>query len=402
MLNGRPFARRATVVTSTVGLAVALAGGLALTSSHVPSFNRVRAQTSSATLDLAHSRSAGGATGMTGIASSDIGDADVAGAKAVRARTLLAAPSLLTANRSTNTSSTSASSAPSASRVVPATSISGGGSAPSAAPAAPAANGSLLVGARSSDTSFASMNTLIGPIAVTRAFYPGTLPATFKQGGVSNGVKIIVSYKTASANTAKYVKSIPAGANVELVFHHEPEGAGDYSGVASVAGATFVRAFDAEAAIIHGANPTARIAFAAGGYQYQGGHGGSRGIGGSFIPSHADAYYLDSYQRTTIIPAQTDPRVQNYLHELAKKGHQFNGFTEYGRGVIASGAGFNPAVAKARANVIRLDATYLATLPSVNVWTYWFTTDKASGDQWRFTDAASISAWKTVERANAL
>ena len=399
MLNGRPFARRATVVTSTVGLAVALAGGLALTSSHVPSFNRVRAQTSSGTLDLAHSRSAGGATGMSGIASSDTGSSDVASAKAVRAKTLLAAPGLLTANRSTNTSSTSASSAPSASRVVPATSISGGGSAPSAAPAA---NGSLLVGARSSDTSFVSMNTLIGPIAVTRAFYPGTLPATFNQGGVSNGVKIIVSYKTASANTAKYVKSIPASANVELVFHHEPEGAGDYSGVASVAGANFVRAFDAEAAIIHAANPRARIAFAAGGYQYQGGHGGSRGIGGSFIPSRADAYYLDSYQRTTIIPAQADPRVQNYIHELAKKGHKFNGFTEYGRGVIAKGSGFNQAVATARASVIRLDATYLATLPSVNVWTYWFTTDKASGDQWRFTDAASISAWRTVERANAL
>jgi hypothetical protein len=256
----------------------------------------------------------------------------------------------------------------------------------------------LLVGARSADISFATMNSQIGPVKVTRVFYSGALPAKFAQGNIGSGVKIIVSYKTPSSNTALYVKSIPAGVNVEMVFHHEPEA--DYGSTPAVAGATFVKAFDAEATVIHVANPNMRVAFIGGAYQYRGQPGGSMGLGGDFIPDKADDFYLDSYQRATIVPAQDDPGVQNFIHELTNKGHLFDGFTEYGRGVIASGATFNTAVATARANVISVDAKYLATLPGVDVWAYWFTTDKASGDQWRFTDAASISAWSVVENAN--
>ena len=257
----------------------------------------------------------------------------------------------------------------------------------------------LLVGARSADISFAAMNSQIGPVKVTRVFYSGALPAKFAQGSIGSGVKIIVSYKTPSSNTAAYVKSIPAGVNVEMVFHHEPEA--DYGSTPAVAGATFVKAFDAEATVIHGANPNTRVAFIGGAYQYRGYPGGAMGVGGYFIPNKADDFYLDSYQRTKIVPAQNDPGVQNFIQTLTKKGHLFDGFTEYGRGVIASGTTFNAAVATARAKVISLDAKYLATLPGVDVWAYWFTTDKASADQWRFTDAASINAWQVVEKANA-
>jgi hypothetical protein len=205
----------------------------------------------------------------------------------------------------------------------------------------------LLVGARSADTTFTSMNSLIGPVKVTRAFYPGALPTKFTYGGVTTGVKIIVSYKSPSSNTALYVKSIPAGVNVEMAFHHEPEGPTDYAGDAATGGAAFVKAFNAEATVIHNANPLMRVAFIAGTYQYRGGVNSSRGIGGYFIPSLADDFYGDSYQRSTMTPAQNDPRVQNFIKELAKKGHTFNGFTEYGRGVIASGSGYNQTVATA-------------------------------------------------------
>lgn len=249
----------------------------------------------------------------------------------------------------------------------------------------------LLVGARSADTTFASMNSTIGPVRVTRAFYPGTLPAKFSQGAVPAGVKIIVSYKTPSANTALYVKSIPAGVNVEIAFHHEPEA--DYGTVASVAGATFVKAFNAEAKTIHAANRAMRVAFIGGGYQYR---TGGLGIGGYFIPPSADDFYLDSYQRTTIVPAQQDSHVQNFLKELAKRGHHFNGFTEYGRGVTPAGATPSSTQAAARAAVIKTDNAYLRSLPTVDVWAYWYTTDLASGDQWRFTDAASVKAWRAA------
>lgn len=258
----------------------------------------------------------------------------------------------------------------------------------------------LLVGARSADTSFSTMTAKLGPVKVTRAFYTGTLPLKFAQGDVASGVKIIVSYKTRSANTASYVRSIPAGVNVELAFHHEPEGPTDYVGTPSVEGPIFVKAFDAEAATVHAANPKMRLAFIGGAYQYRGGTSSDRGIGGYFIPSTADDYYLDSYQRAKIVPAKTDLGVQNFIKELAAKHHQFNGFTEYGRGVIANGATFDATVAAARAQVIKTDATYIATLPNVDVWSYWFTTDKASNDQWRFTDSGSLKAWNTLENAN--
>jgi len=254
----------------------------------------------------------------------------------------------------------------------------------------------LLVGAKAGDTTFSNMDAVIGQVKVTRTFYPGALPATFSARDITPGVKIIVSYKHPSANTALYVKSIPRGVNVEMVFHHEAEGPHDYPGDPSVAGPAFVKAFDAEAAVIHRANPKMRVAFVGGGYQYKGAPGGTRGLGGYFIPNGADDFYLDSYQRTTMVPAQQDPSLQNYIKELAKKGHQFNGYTEYGRGVIAPGTTSSPAVAAARANVIKVDAAYLKSLPNVDVWAYWFTTDLVNGDQWRFTDAASISAWKTA------
>ena len=264
----------------------------------------------------------------------------------------------------------------------------------------PTSTRSLLVGARSSDISFSSMTAQLGPVKITRLFYTGTLPTRFAQGDIPAGVKIIVSYKKASANTTSYVHSVPVGVDVELAFHHEPEGPNDYLGDPSVAGPAFVKAFDAEAATVHAANPSTRIAFIGGAYQYQGGHGGDRGLGGYFMPTTADDYYLDSYQRNTIVAASEDVRVQNFIKELAARHHEFNGFTEYGRGVIPNGGSANADVAAARAAVIKTDATYINTLPNVDVWAYWFTTDKASNDQWRFTDDASLKAWNVVEDAN--
>ncbi len=249
----------------------------------------------------------------------------------------------------------------------------------------------LLVGARAADVSFSAMDATIGPVRVTRTFYTGTLPATFSRGTVTAGVKIIVSYKTPSANTASYVKSIPAGADVELCFHHEPEG--DYAH-----GADFVKAFDIEADVVHKANPAMHFDYIALGYAYQGGPTSSAGMDGSYVPDKSDFNYVDSYQRSAIQPAQTDPKVQNFIKALHAKGKKFNGFTEYGRGVVAPGASFNQSIATARAKIIAVDATYIKTLPDVNVWAYWYTTGSAG--QWRFTDSASIDAWKTVENAN--
>ena len=124
---------------------------------------------------------------------------------------------------------------------------------------------------------------------------------------------------------------------------------------------------------------------------------GGPGYSGSFIPTKQDLNYSDSYLPTaaSIVPAQSEPRLTRFRQLLASKHQAWNGFTEYGRGVIRAGASFDPAVAAARAKVIAADAAWLPTT-TASVWSYWYTTDLASGDQWRFTDAASLAAWRAA------
>lgn len=245
----------------------------------------------------------------------------------------------------------------------------------------------LLVGARAADVSFATMATETGSVKVTRLFYSGALPTTYSRQGIPTGVKLIISYKTPDTNVSAYVKSIPAGQDVEVCWHHEPEA--DFT-----TGALFTSVFDKQANLIHAANSKIPVAFIAGMYQYAtAGHGYS----GSFIPTKQDRNYADSYLPTarTIVPAATEPRLTRYRALLAAKGKAWDGFTEYGRGVIRKGAAFDPAVAAARAQTIKVDAAWLPTT-TARVWAYWFSTDLASGDQWRFTDAGSMTAWRAA------
>ena len=256
---------------------------------------------------------------------------------------------------------------------------------------APAASTSIFIGARAQDESFATVNSQTGPVKVTRLFYSGSLPKTFNRQGIPAGVKLIISYKTPDTGVAAYAKSIPAGQDVELAYHHEPEG--DYP-----SGATFVAEFNRQAGLIHAANRAIPVAFIAGMYQYK---SGLHGYDGSFIPTAQDRSYADSYLPTAalIVPAQTEVRLTRYRALLASKGKTWDGFTEYGRGVIRDGAAFDQAVATKRASVIPIDAQWLATTQA-RVWAYWYTTDLGSGDQWRFTDAASLNAWRTVAAAH--
>ncbi len=250
-----------------------------------------------------------------------------------------------------------------------------------------------LVGARINDVTWAQADQQIGPIRVTRLFYTGQLPSSFTRQGVPTGVRLIVSYKQ-GGNTASYVRSIPATEDVELVFHHEPEG-GDFS-----SGAAFVSAFNAEQQVAKAANPSIPFGFIAGGYQYR---PGNNGYTGAYVPPQADRYYMDSYQRggteakwSPILPASQDPQVQRYITLLGNIGKQFNGFTEYARGVVWSGNPLTSQMVQERLAVFKADNAYLRTLPAFRVLSYWYTTDKFSGRQWRLTDATSQAGWQAV------
>jgi hypothetical protein len=271
---------------------------------------------------------------------------------------------------------------------VPAAAAAVAAMALAAAPSGQAASyntgGKLLAGARSTEYSTA-LKTL-SPVNSTRQYYD-QLPSTYHVKYPNQHV--VISFLHSSlTNTQHYVRSIPAGAPVELVYHHEPEGThNDYSGDAKTAGASFVSEFNAQANVIH-ANSSIPVAFIGGGYQYTGAGGGSRGIGGYFIPPTADDFYLDSYQQNSQIePASQDPEISHFRAELAKKGKKFNGFCEYGRGIGSTSSA-------ARAKVIGQDYTWLKSLGTAKVWIYFWNYSKTTGDNWKFTDSASINAWK--------
>jgi hypothetical protein len=242
--------------------------------------------------------------------------------------------------------------------------------------------GGLLVGVRS--TSYSDAKEKLGPVEVTRQYYDN-LPSRYREK--YSGTRVIISFRRSSpANTAQYVRSIPAGEPVELVYHHEPEGShGDYPGAPAQAGAQFVKEFNEQAQVIH-ANSNVPVSFVGGGYQYR---PGGRGIGGHFIPTTADYYYVDSYQQNAELrPATQDQNIMNFRAELSKKGKRFGGFSEYARGTASA----NPT---ARVNVLKADNAWLRSI-GARVWVYWWAYGPQNDHNYKFTDAASFTAWKQI------
>lgn len=83
-----------------------------------------------------------------------------------------------------------------------------------------------------------------------------------------------------------------------------------------------------------------------------------------------------------------DQSVTNFRAELSKKGKRFGGFSEYARGTASA----NPT---ARVNVLKADNAWLRSI-GARVWVYWWAYSPQTKDQWKFTDAASFTAWKQI------
>lgn len=245
----------------------------------------------------------------------------------------------------------------------------------------------LVVGARAKDTDYPTMASTIGPIGASRWFSPGSgvLPATFtrRYAGteIAPGVDVWASFNSASeADLRSYVASADDG--TKMVLHHEPEG--DFS-----SGAEYVAWFVQQAQIIHGQRPTMPTVHAAAMYEYR---ANGVGVDGSYVPppEHCDIYTIDSYRRhlPDMVPLEQDDRVQRWL-ALVPDDKPI-GITEYGRGLIGDG----PETDAKRAELIATDAAYLRSLGRVVTWQYWWTSGAAGN--WRFTDQASVDAWRTV------
>lgn len=242
----------------------------------------------------------------------------------------------------------------------------------------------LVTGARLADTTYAQSNPKVGPIRVTRLFYPGTLPASYQPpAGFPADVVPIVSYKTPGPNTPGYARSLAAVGGF-LVWHHEPEA--DFP-----SGAAFVQQWQQERATVKSAAPGLPFGMIAGAFQYA---AGNNGYDGSYIPDGADFYCVDTYLQGSatppnkIQPLATEPRFQRWLSFVQPKGKPL-GVTEYGRGLTDT-----TQWDAQRAQVIPQDADYLKSL-GFKWWLYWYTSGGGS-KSWRFTDAASQAAWRAV------
>jgi hypothetical protein len=246
-----------------------------------------------------------------------------------------------------------------------------------------------LIGAftESSAAGFRAAQTEFGPVGVQRLFYSGALPASYPGSECAqvessgSDVTCVISYKDpdlATNNVATFVRSIPATADVWLVFHHEPEG-DRFPGPGS-AGPTFVSDFVRNAAAIRSAagcsDCQVKVAMVANGFQYQDRSPFDRGRSCGFIPPAAsvDRYLVDMYEdRPTGQSLNRSPvadRWNAWLHcvnaanAASRDGARPLGLAEYGLGSQASDA--------VRAQTIRADAAYLpAALPGFALWNYW-------------------------------
>jgi hypothetical protein len=244
---------------------------------------------------------------------------------------------------------------------------------------------SLLTGADTVTGQFAAANAAIGPLHAVRLFYSGALPDNYSKVGVPAGVTAFISYKTPSTNTVPFAKSCPPG--TRIIFHHEPEN--EYNGN----GAAFVAQYDQEYTTLKTANPALIVGMAAMSYQYS---GGRYGQSGSFLPAadHVDFYAVDTYEaKPDGKGLATDAPFMGWYNLVKDRGKPLV-FAEYGVGVNPVGYTADNWSAQ-RAATFKADKLWIAAHPAFDTVLYWYNTG-ARGD-WRFTDAASVSAWKAIE-----
>lgn len=169
-----------------------------------------------------------------------------------------------------------------------------------------------LIGAKdpSSDGSaWGTMNSTVGPSQVDKMFYSGALPSTYAASNCASvqdahpNVTCVQAYKTPDTNVAAYTASVPAGRNVVIVFHQEPEGdtfanGPDGCNAGNNAG-NFVCEDKAQANLVHGAVTAANRANVffsddSSGYNYGNGRTGAD-CSWTVPSSYIDLYFMDHY-----------------------------------------------------------------------------------------------------------
>lgn len=263
----------------------------------------------------------------------------------------------------------------------------------------PDPTGAMLIGGRHKSaqnrskselrTDFATMNNLIGPLTITRAFEQ-TLPSSWESVSAPGAVEF-VSYKNSGsfANMTSYFNSLPA--NSRVIYYHEPEGPTDWP-----SGQDFVNAYVAEYDKAKSIRPEIPFGMCAGGFQYR---NSNNGVDGSYIPpaNKVDFYAMDTYRDNInsfgqIQPIENMPEFQTWYSFVKSSGKDLY-ITEYGRGLV--GEDELPGTEQLRAQTMAIDYTYLKA-EGFKGWIYWYGNYGPDGRSWAFTDQGSIDAWSAI------
>lgn len=251
----------------------------------------------------------------------------------------------------------------------------------------------MLVGGRSRTTrggghdalaqQFKSGSQVAGPWEVTRTFH-NRLPRT-EQPITPDGVVEITSYKQQQSNLASFVKSMRP--QDLIAWWHEPEGD-------NISPGWYRENFVKEYRTAHAARSDVKFGMISGGYQWR---DGKRGSTGDFLPPKGSVDWLgfDTYRTGTdnnfnaIVPLSQMQEFQNW-YAKAKTYDVPLYITEYGRGLAG-----DPQAAVKRAAVLPQDYAYLKSLHFAGL-VAWYSNVGPDGRDWRFTDPASLAAWKAI------
>lgn len=257
--------------------------------------------------------------------------------------------------------------------------------------AMPVAN---LVGARVVDWHAADQD--LGPLRTERVYHR-ELPPSFAgtaEGRLPAGVVPIVSYRVATTNVVRYVRSVTR--RTILIFEYNPE--------PRMSAATFTAAFEEQSDLIRSArNPEVEVATSANIAQYRPG-ANDAATRCAYIPPPV---YVDYYLAAVYDPylrgiARTDGGGFVVWQGCTTGLHRPRGLVEYGLGLGIPGSSSCQPESR-RTDVLRSDIGYLhANVPDLVVLEYWWATKELNPPclrSWQFPAGSSTAdLWRTLAR----
>ncbi len=245
-----------------------------------------------------------------------------------------------------------------------------------------------FIGAQAWD--WGQANSRIGPLGSDKLFYGPTepLPTRWPRGsyGLPRRALAIIAYKVPTKHVLSFVRSIPRGRPVTMVFWQEPE--------SHMTASHFLPEFERQSRLIRSAHRSnVKVAFDANIWRYQRQYPGSYNCQYVPPPKYVDYYYGDAYEfNDETLEAQ--PQFRRWAHCTSHRDRR-RGLAEYGLSDCQGDAH--------RARTLIIDIAYLRrNFPGLRVLSYWWDDTSPNAGMnchtdWQFTGPKTVGAWRALE-----